>query len=222
MESTINGQQTTSNYNRLNICAPRKTLTMKKFLILTLLLSASYASLAQRPEFGFDIGFNLSQGKYKPDQGLDQRIIGGFDGGIFVKFDCGKKFEFQPELNYVVTGVELNDRVTETESSIKLQYLSIAAIGKWKVTDRFRILAGPAHSILLSAWVDPSGGGLSTEAKGAFKFTDLIVTGGVEYLLGKKVSLAARYNHGMEQIVEDGLGFTMKNRYLSLKIACLL
>jgi hypothetical protein len=194
---------------------------MKKFLILTLMLSA-FAAFAQPPQFGFDIGFNLSQGKYKPAQGLDQRIIGGFDGGIFVKFDCGKRFEFQPELNYVVNGVELNDEVTETESSIKLQYLSIAAIGKWKVTDRFRVLVGPAHSILLSAWVDPSGGGPSTQEKGFFKFTDLIITGGVEYLLGKKVSIAARYNHGMEQIVEDGLGFTMKNRYLSLKIACFL
>jgi hypothetical protein len=53
-----------------------------------------------------------------------------------------------------------------------------------------------------------------------FKFTDLVLTGGIEYDIGKNVFIAARYNRGIEQIVEDGIGFTMRNRYLSFKIGC--
>ena len=186
-----------------------------KVYILSILMFSSISSVSQHPLFGFDLGFNLSRGQYQPDEGIDRRILGGFDGGILMQIPVKGNFELQPQLSYVINGVELNDGVNE--NSIKLQYFSISILARVKLGE-LSLLFGPAHSILLGAWNDPSGGGPSTPIKGHFKFTDLVGTVGLQYAFSRNVFMSVRYNHGFEQIVEDAVGFTMRNRYLSFKI----
>jgi hypothetical protein len=190
---------------------------MKRVLVFTsIFLFGSCFVVAQSPRIGFDLGFSVNRGAYEPDEGIDRRYFGGFDGGLLVEFSCGQKLKLQPELNYSITGVELNTGASER--TLKLQYLTIPVLVKLNLVKGFNLIAGPQHSILLSAWRDPSGEGVSTRIKEYFKFTDLVLVLGGEYRCRNGLFIGARYNHGLEQIAEDGVGFEMKNRYLSARI----
>lgn len=189
---------------------------MKKTLLVAIGLMCGLSFIfSQPPRFGFDIGFSLNRATYEPVAGLERRIFGGFDGGFLVEFSLGSKFKLQPELNYTITGVELNTGTSER--TLKLQYISIPLLVKMQITDRFNLVAGPQHGILLSAWNDPSGL-LASNVKQYFKFTDLVAVLGGEYKFPNGVFFGARYNHGMEQIVEEQMGFEMKNRYVTARV----
>ena len=190
---------------------------MKKLcVILSSLFFVSLTATAQKPNFGFHVGFDLNQGKYKPDDDIDRRMFAGFDGGILVEFRISDRVKLQPELNYTMAGGEFNDG--NNEYSIKLGYITIPVLVKWNVAKHINLFAGPQHCILISAWNDPSGGGPSAQIKGQFKFTDLVGVVGGEYAFLNNMFLGIRYNHGFEQIAEDNLGFEMNNRYLSFKL----
>lgn len=188
---------------------------MKKtgfLLLLTTLCSAGFSQVAR---IGFAGGISANRGSYTPEEGLDRRIIGGFDGGLLVEFNVCRRLMIQPEMNYTITGVELNDG--NSERSIKLQYISLPVLAKINIVKGLSVVAGPQHSILLSAWNDPSGE-VSSRIKELFKFTDLVLVGGLEYKCRNNLFLTLRYNHGMEQIAEEGMGFEMKNRYLGFRV----
>lgn len=189
---------------------------MKKVILTFFGLIISFSFLfSQAPRFGFDIGFSLNRATYEPEAGLERRIFGGFDGGFLVEFSLGNKLKLQPELNYTITGVELNTGTSER--TLKLQYISIPLLLKMKISERFNLVAGPQHGILLSAWNDPSGL-LASNVKQYFKFTDLVAVIGGEYKFPNGVFFGARYNHGMEQIVEEQMGFEMKSRYMTARV----
>lgn len=188
---------------------------MKKTCLLILLAAISSFTFSQDVRFGFNGGISLNRGSFTPEEGLDRRFFGGFDGGFLAEFKACRWLMIQPEINYTINGVELNDG--NSERSIKLQYITIPLLAKIKVVNGLSIVAGPQHGILLSAWNDPSGE-VSSRIKEYFKFSDLVLVGGLEYKCRGHLFFAARYNHGMEQIVEEGMGFEMKNRYLSFRV----
>lgn len=188
---------------------------MKKTYLLLTLVTISFFVFSQDVHFGFAGGVSLNRSSYTGEEGIDRRFIGGFDGGLLAEFRVSKGSMIQPEINYTITGVELNNG--STERSVKLQYISLPVLAKIRVADGLSLLAGPQHSILLSAWNDPSGT-LSSRIKEFFKFSDLMIAGGLEYKCRSHLFFSVRYNHGMEQIVEEGMGFEMKNRYLSIRV----
>lgn len=189
---------------------------MKKTILLALFLCTGItAVVSQTPRFGFNVGLSINRAKYTPEEGLDRRIFGGFDGGLLVEFPVSKRIYIQPELNYLVTGVELNNGTSER--SLKLQYATIPLLVKFNVVNGLNIIAGPQHSILLSAWEDPSGLP-SRRIKEQFKFSDIVIIGGAEYKCRSGLFFGARYNYSVEQVAEEGMGFEMMNRYISARI----
>src|SRR5215213_9131941 len=107
---------------------------MKKMILLALFLSSAFTAVfSQTPHFGFNLGMSLNRAKYSPDAGLDRRFFGGFDGGILVEFAVGKRLFIQPELNYLITGVELNTGTSE--KTIKLQYATIPLLVKYNLVN---------------------------------------------------------------------------------------
>ena len=81
------------------------------FLLATLISSATCFS---QMHFGIDPGVALSRGSYKSSADYNRRIFLGFDGGVFAEIGVTPKFMIQPELNYSIRGVELNDGEKET------------------------------------------------------------------------------------------------------------
>jgi len=187
----------------------------KAFVILAIIfLSTSNFVVAQHIRIGIDPGIALAKGSYKPSSGIDQRVILGFDGGVLVQFVVQPKFTIQPEVNFSMQGVEINNNITEY--SIKLHYITIPVLAKLNGS-KVSVFAGPQLGILLSADKDVSGGS-NADIKDQFRSSDIYLVFGADYKFGRNVFFGARYNVGLQQIANNGTGFELHNRYGSLRI----
>src|SRR6478672_5127289 len=126
---------------------------MKAFFISFVMILFSEMVLSQ-VRFGIDPGFAISRGNYQPDDGIDRRVFGGFDGGALLEIGVASKFKLQPEVNYSIIGVELNDG--EREATIKLRYVDVALLAKLGVCEKVNLFAGPQVGFLTWAKRDSS------------------------------------------------------------------
>ncbi|HMK27610.1 MAG TPA: porin family protein [Chitinophagaceae bacterium] len=195
---------------------------MKKNILLSIAFTlVSVFAFSQKIRIGISPGLALSRGSYEPSAGIDRRIYAGFDGGLLIEFRIVPKISLQPELNYSMVGVELNNGTTER--TIKLRYVTVPLLLKISPAERFHLMAGPQLGFLTAAINVPSGTtGSKTDIKDDFKSTDLDLIFGLEYRLISHIFLGARYSLGLSQIAVDDAGFTMKNRSLSFRIVCML
>ena len=175
----------------------------------------SSIAYSQSIRFGIDPVIALSKGSYKPDAGIDRRIFAGFDGGVLVEIGVTPKFMIQPEANYSIVGVELNNGIDEF--TIKHTYVNVPLLAKFNVANRFNLMAGPQMGFLLSSRSDPSSGEAATDIKDQFKSTDFGLTFGAEYKFTPHTFLGTRYYLGVANI-SDNSNFEMKNRYVSFRV----
>jgi len=188
---------------------------MKAFLISAIMLLFSEVVLSQ-VRFGLDPGFAISRGNYQPDEGLDKRIFGGFDGGALLEIGVAPKFKLQPEVNYSIIGVELNDG--EKEATIKLRYVDVALLAKLGVCNKMNLFAGPQIGFLTWAKRDSSFTSEMIDLKDDFKDQDYGLVFGAEYKFGDHIFLSGRYYHGLYQVAESSNDFVLRNRYISFRI----
>jgi len=195
---------------------------MKKIYMLLSLCAIFYSTIifSQQIRFGIDPGLAISKGNYRPSTGLDRRIFVGFDGGALLEIGCSSKFMIQPEVNFAIVGVELNDG--EKEATIKLRYITVPLLAKVSVSKKFNLLAGPQYGFLLSAKRDSSFTDERIDLGNEFKSGDFGLAFGAEYQFTRSIFLGARYNHGLKQIGADGQDFVMRNRYLSLRLGLMI
>jgi hypothetical protein len=118
---------------------------MKIFFVSVITVLFSEIALSQQVRFGLDPGFAISRGDFQPHEGIDRRVFGGFDGGALLEIGVVPKLKLQPELNYSIIGVELNDG--EKEATIKLRYVDVALLAKLGVCQRVNLFAGPPGRI---------------------------------------------------------------------------
>ncbi len=190
---------------------------MKKvimFCVASVLFSIIVFS--QQVRFGIDPGMAISRGSYKPDAGLDRRIFAGFDGGALLEIGVTPKFMIQPEINYSIIGVELNDG--DKEATIKLRYFDFLVLAKACVSPKFSLFAGPQIGFLAWAKRDSSFTNEMIDLKQDFKKEDFGLVFGGEYKFGRHVFLGARYYMGLHQIAESWNNFEMRNRYWSFRV----
>ena len=166
--------------------------------------------------FGLDPGFAISRGDYQPDEGIDRRIFGGFDGGALLEIGVGPKFKLQPEVNYSIIGVELNDG--EKEATIKLRYVDVALLAKLGLCKKVNVFAGPQVGFLTWAKRDSSFTSEMIDLKNDFKDHDYGLVFGAEYKFNNHIFLSGRYYHGLYQVAESGNDFVLRNRYISFRI----
>ena len=190
---------------------------MKKgVLFCVALMLFSSAVLAQEVRFGVGGGMAISRGSYKPDDGIDRRVFAGFDGGGFVEIGVCEKFMLQPEVNFSIVGVEINNG--EKEATIKLRYITVPVLAKMNVSKNVNLFAGPQLGFLLSARRDSSFTNETIDLDGNFKKNDFGLVFGGEYKFGRHIFLGARYYLGVHQIAEPWNDFEMKNRYVSFRV----
>src|ERR1700745_2624428 len=91
---------------------------MKQLKLLLVALAICTTSFSQ-VHFGIDPGIAISRGSYKSSVDYDRRIYAGFDGGVFLEIGVTPKFMIQPEVNYSLRGVEVNNG--DKESTVKLR-----------------------------------------------------------------------------------------------------
>ena len=188
----------------------------KRVLFCVGLILFSSAVLCQDVRFGIGGGMAISKGTYKPNEGLDRRVFAGFDGGAFVEIGVCEKFKLQPEVNFSIIGVEINDG--EKEATTKLRYITVPVLAKMSVSKRANLFAGPQLGFLLSAKRDSSFTNEMIDLDGNFKKNDFGLVFGGEYIFGHHIFLGARYYLGVHQIAEPWNDFEMKNRYVSFRV----
>lgn len=188
---------------------------MKAFVICAIMILFSQMVFSQ-VRFGIGPGFALSRGHFQPDEGLDRRVFGGFDGGALLEVGVAPKFKLQPEVNYSLIGVELNDG--ENEATIKLRYVDVALLAKLAVCEKVNLFAGPQVGFLTWAKRDSSFTNEMIDLRDDFKDEDYGLVFGAEYKFGKHVFLSGRYYHGLHQVAEGWNDFVLRNRYISFRI----
>ena len=157
----------------------------------------------------------ISRGTYKPSAGVDRRVFGGFDGGILVEIGVTPKFMIQPEGNFSIVGVELNDGTNEY--TIKHSYINVPLFLKLNVANHLNLMAGPQVGFLLASRSDPSSGEAATDIKDEFKSTDFGLTLGGEYKFTGHIFLGTRYYLGIANVSNNN-NFEMRNRYVSFRV----
>lgn len=175
---------------------------MKKVVLITVtaVLLGLVNVNAQDIKFGVKAGLNLAF--ITGDNTEDLTPNTDFHFGIMAEWKVSNKFALQPEIIYSRQGSDLN---IESEGRISLNYLNVPIIGKYYVTKRLSLEAGPQIGFLLST----KGGTLNY--KDLLKTTDFGVNFGVGYKLDNGLNFSARYNLGLTNI-NNVDGFSEKNR----------
>lgn len=179
----------------------QKTQIMKKLFLVTVITVLGLSNVnAQDIKFGAKAGLNFAF--ITGDNTEDLKPNTDFHFGIMAEWKISDKFALQPEIVYSGQGSGLN---IESEGRISLNYLNVPIMGKYYVTKRFSLEAGPQFGVLLST----KGG--SVNYKDFLKSTDYGVNFGVGYKLDNGLNFSARYNLGLSNI-NNVDGFTDKNR----------
>ncbi|PIA79419.1 hypothetical protein BFR04_00785 [Gaetbulibacter sp. 4G1] len=172
---------------------------MKKLLLVTAIVVFGLAHVnAQDVTFGIKGGLNFST--ITGDNTSKDQTVTGFNFGVMSEIKISEKFSFQPELLYSGQGY---DTGISTEGNIALNYLNIPLIGKYYVTKRLSLEAGPQIGFLLST----KGG--TKDYKDLFKTTDFGVNFGLGYKLDNGLNFGARYVLGLSNINDVG---SLKNK----------
>ncbi len=174
---------------------------MKKLLLVTVIAVLGLTNInAQKVEFGAKAGLNLAF--ITGDNTEDFKPNTDFHVGVMAEWKITNKFSLQPEIIYSGQGSDIN---IESEGRISLYYLNIPVIGKYYVTERLSLEAGPQVGYLLST----KGG--TIDYKDLLHTTDYGVNFGVGYKLDNGLNFTARYNLGLSNI-NNVDGFSEKNR----------
>ena len=188
---------------------------MKQLNFLLMAVTFCATSFSQ-VHFGIDPGLALSKGSFKSSTDYDRRIFAGFDGGVFLEIGVTPKFMIQPEVNYSIRGVELNNG--DKEATTKLRYVDLPVLAKVAVSPKFNLYAGPQVGFLTWAKRDSSFTNEMIELKQDFKKEDFGLVFGGEYNFTRHLFLGTRYYLGLHQIAEDWNNFEMKNRFISFRV----
>ena len=122
----------------------------------------------------------------------------------------------QPEANYSIRGVELNNG--DKEATIKLRYFDFPVLAKFAVGPKFNLYAGPQVGMLVWAKRDSSFTNEMIDLKNDFDKGDFGLVFGGEYNFTPHLFLGTRYYLGLHQIAEDWKNYEMKNRLISFRV----
>jgi opacity protein-like surface antigen len=192
---------------------------MKKIILTVAAVFALSFANAQDIKFGAKAGLNISNfsGDIKSD--FDTKSLIGLQIGGFAEIGISDKFAFQPELLFSMQGAK--DEFSESfegfsstgESTLKLNYLNVPLLLKYKLADKFSILAGPQVGFLMSAedeftFTETFDGETFSESgtedvKDDYESLLLSFNVGASYSITDNLFVDARYNLGLSNLLKD-------------------
>lgn len=184
-------------------------MVARHFLILIILLATVPAS-AQEIKFGVKGGLNVAT---LGDDSGDVESRMGIHAGGFISVPILDKLRLKPEIVYSMQGAQEDFGGDER----KYDYLNIPVMAKYMITKNFNIQAGPQLGILLSAKEEANGEEL--DVKDGLASTDFGMGFGLGYETDDNISLEARYNYGMSNILGGGNGgLSQTNQVIQLSL----
>lgn len=203
---------------------------MKKVFFTTLTLIMCGFVNAQDVKFGVKGGLNISNFSGDTD-GMDLKSRFGFNLGGFVEIKFSEKFALQPEVLYSTQGAKfknvgafVDEAFYTGDINFNLAYVNIPVMFKYYAAEKFSVEAGPQIGILTSAKTKTKLDGFSRtveqDAKDFFESIDFGLNLGAGYDFTENLSVGARYNIGLSNILKTEAGDNSKlhNGVFSLSV----
>jgi len=158
---------------------------MKKTILLLVLLCISFYGFSQDAKYGVRIGYNISNLDFD-DVPIDQnKHRNGFAIGFFGEYGLSKTVSLAPELQFSAEGAK--------HESLKLDYLQLPVLFKFRVSEKFAIGVGPQVSLKVHEFED----GINN-----FSYSGV---GSVEFKISHSLFADARYSYGFRNIFDENL-----------------
>jgi hypothetical protein len=149
--------------------------------------------LLSKLEFGITAGGNYSN---FTDANFSTDALPGFHAGLTVAYKFSDHFLVQEEFLYSLQGAKIKGGTLGTQD-IKLSYLAVPILFKYRTNSGFYIEAGPQASYKIKEDL----GGI-TDSKFAEKI-DFGMTGGLGYQSKMGLGIGARYVYGLQKVQEN-------------------
>jgi hypothetical protein len=219
---------------------------MKK-IILTSFMLCSVFGFSQEIKFGAKVGLNLSNLRGDYPTGIDEHNSKiGFHIGGFAEYEINDKFTLQPELLFSTQGNTYGYKdyygggsyYDGADYNLKLNYLNLPVILKYKIIEKLSIDFGPQIGYLMSAKTkidvtedsrDPSQnysveidmlndgtynfGGTTVQGKASANRLDFSLNLGASYDITEKIFLQGRYNFGLSTVDKNSTNGTSTNSW---------
>ena len=189
---------------------------MKNLPILLVLITFTFTSCACH-YYGFKSGVNAST--INGDDIGDTQPKIGFVGGGFAELCIDDYTSIQPEVLYSQQGAKYSDH-NGFDGTIKLDYINVPVMAKFKLTQEFILEAGPQVGLLLSAKDDYESSTMSgiDDIKDDIEHIDYGANLGLNYDLQNGWFFGARYYLGLANINKDS-AMDNKNGVLQVSVA---
>lgn len=219
---------------------------MKKIILTSIMLCSVFA-FSQDIKFGAKIGLNLSnlRGDYPAAINEHNSKIGFHIGG-FAQYGINDKFTLQPELLFSTQGNTYGYKTyygggtyyDGAEYNLKLNYLNLPIILKYKIIEKLSVEFGPQIGYLMSAKTkvdvtedsrDPSQnysveidmlndgvynfGGTTVQSKASANRLDFSLNLGASYDITEKIFIEGRYNLGLSKVDKNSTNGTATNSW---------
>jgi hypothetical protein len=148
------------------------------------------------------------------DTSLDLKRRAAPVGGAFVVLPLTGRFAIQPEFLYARKGASLEDGARTQD--VELDYLEIPVLVRWRLPAGTYATAGPSIGVRLRAHSRTTFGGETDEIdlQDEIEPWDLGLSAGIGVTVWGRVSVEARYTHGLRNIDrgggEDGVRVTTR------------
>ena len=123
----------------------------------------------------------------------------GYAAGIWANFPLGNVISIEPHVLYSKVGGKVKSPTPNGNLDQELGYLSVPVLFKWS-SKAVALFVGPQFDFL----TDGKNKNTDSDNKDAFKSNDIAITGGVEFIPHGRVSIYARYIHGLNDINDVG------------------
>ena len=168
---------------------------MKRVLFICLVLVStkgfSQGGFFKRFEFGLKAGVNYSN---FTDASFPTDPLVGFHGGGTVAFKITKNFLIQEEFLFSTQGAKVKKGSTLEEQDLKLNYISVPVLLKYRSKIGLYVEAGPQVGMLASEEVK----GLSVDEFA--KKLDLAGVGGIGFQSKIGLGIGVRYVYGVSKV----------------------
>lgn len=189
--------------------------TLKLLVIAGLLLPLGLNLQAQKINYGFLAGYDLSYpyvGWYEEYGTKLFCPMNSFNVNGFVEYRLSETWGIAAEPGYIRKGGVFKDKEDISDSSdhqLRLDYIQLPILANVYFSDRFFISFGPEFAYLINK--DAGFPSLEEQHSAYYKFTpfeesafEISILMGVNYSITKNIDLGLRYSHGVTPFTEIG------------------
>ena len=179
---------------------------MKNISLILFAFALGVAAIAQNAKIGLKAGLNVAT---LTDQNDEMGTRLGFHGGLLAHIHLTRNLAIQPEVVYSSQGAKYT--VADGEHSLGLNYINLPLQLQYMFDNGFRLQTGPQVGFLVNVNDKRDGNETGFFTSDDFKSVDFSWSAGLGYLSYSGIGVDARYNFGLNNIIDGGPGNRRNN-----------